>query len=214
MRKWVGYYNYTVILTYIGFLFGIVGVFLACGYGNTFAAICCLLIAGLCDGFDGKIANTRTRTNAEKKFGIQIDSLSDIVCFGMLPAAIGFSAGMREVWCFVILAGYVLCALIRLAYYNVTEEERQDENNGPRKHYLGLPVTSSCIIFPALYLLCTLLADYVSEYLYIFFAAALAITAILFIAPFRIKKFTAIGLVVLVVIGLSIGIVLIILSKS
>ena len=53
------------------------------------------MIAGLCDMFDGKIASTMERTRQEKRFGVQIDSLSDLICFGVLPALIVYSGGGR-----------------------------------------------------------------------------------------------------------------------
>ena len=53
-------------------------------------ALLCLMFAGFCDMFDGKIASTMKRTKQEKRFGIQIDSLSDLICFGALPALIVF----------------------------------------------------------------------------------------------------------------------------
>ena len=83
----IGYYNYTVILTYVGMLFGFAGITYV-GSGNLKMALICLLMAGLCDMFDGKVASTRERTKQEKRFGVQIDSLSDLICFGGLPAVI------------------------------------------------------------------------------------------------------------------------------
>ena len=74
----LGFYNYTVILTYIGLLVGFGGILSAMG-GNTLGAILCLMGSGLCDMFDGKIAATMERTPSEKQFGIQIDSLSDLL---------------------------------------------------------------------------------------------------------------------------------------
>ena len=85
----IGFYNYTVILTYLGLLSGFGGI-LCASNGNLKAAIVLLLVAGFCDMFDGKIASTMKRTKAEKRFGIQIDSLSDLICFGVLPAVICF----------------------------------------------------------------------------------------------------------------------------
>ncbi|WP_263850158.1 CDP-alcohol phosphatidyltransferase family protein [Ligilactobacillus ruminis] len=52
------------------------------------AACVCLLLSGICDTFDGKIAQTKERTQHEKRFGIQLDSLADTVCFGVLPATV------------------------------------------------------------------------------------------------------------------------------
>ena len=118
----VGYYNYTVILTYIGVVSAVLGIGLSM-YGHTSMAVVCLMISGFCDLFDGTIARTRRRTENEKKFGIQIDSLADLVCFGVLPVSIGFSIGLTKWFEAAALIVYVLAALIRLAYYNVTEEE-------------------------------------------------------------------------------------------
>ena len=179
----LGYYNYTVILTYIGMLSGFTGIALAMS-GNIFAALMCLLFSGFCDMFDGKIASTRERTRAEKRFGIQIDSLSDLICFGVLPGVIVCAYCGESYVSIVISACYVLAALIRLAWFNVDEEERQDREGGRRKVYLGLPVTTAAVIFPLLFGLgrkynwpLQLLAPFV-----------LLFTATAFLTPFRIRK--------------------------
>ena len=82
----IGVYDYTVLLTYLGFSSGVYGIIEAL-QGHIFPAIFCLMFAGLCDMFDGKVARTKKqRTIEERHFGIQLDSLSDVVCFGILPA--------------------------------------------------------------------------------------------------------------------------------
>ena len=178
----IGFYNYTVILTYLGMLSGFAGI--ACAFGgNLRSALICLVIAGVCDMFDGKIASTMERTRQEKRFGIQIDSLSDLVCFGVLPAMLVYANGGGKLrW--LPSALYLLCALIRLAWFNVDEEERQDREGGRRKVYLGLPVTTAAVIFPLLFGLgrkynwpLQLLAPFV-----------LLFTATAFLTPFRIRK--------------------------
>ena len=83
----LGIYNYTVILTYFGMLVSFTGLTFAI-QGDLRTALTCLMISGVCDMFDGKIASTMERTAREKRFGIQIDSLSDLICFGVLPAVI------------------------------------------------------------------------------------------------------------------------------
>lgn len=66
----LGVYNYTVILTYIGMLTGLAGIGLAMRGGLPWALLC-LLLAGLCDMFDGTIASTKKdRTPQEKRFGV------------------------------------------------------------------------------------------------------------------------------------------------
>ncbi len=143
----LGIYNYTVILTYLGMLSGFAGILCAFG-GNTGWALNCLIFSGVCDMFDGKVASTKKdRSRSEKRFGIQIDSLSDLICFGVLPALIVYALGGG--WLRILAGGvYVLAALIRLAWFNVDEEARQDFDTGRRKVYLGLPVTSSAAVFP------------------------------------------------------------------
>lgn len=71
----------------------------------------------------------------EKRFGIQIDSLSDIVCFGVAPAVLCYCFGMRGVIGVAILMFYVLAGLIRLAWFNVMEEQRQEETTEKRECY-------------------------------------------------------------------------------
>ena len=81
----IGFYSYTVILTYLGLASAALGMMLTF---NGFAryALFCLAFSGLCDMFDGKVARTKAnRTEDEKRFGIQIDSLCDVVCFGAFP---------------------------------------------------------------------------------------------------------------------------------
>lgn len=93
----LGVYDYTVVLTYVSLMVSIGGMMFAVN-GHLHLGVMCLAISGLCDMFDGKIARTKkNRTEVEKRFGIQIDSLSDIVCFGVAPAVLCYCFGMRGV---------------------------------------------------------------------------------------------------------------------
>lgn len=186
----IGFYNYTVILTYLSLVSSIIGIMLACGLCGgeprpTYAIIC-LMISGLCDMFDGKIARTKKdRTDDEKKFGIQIDSLCDAICFGVLPAVIGYSVGLNS-WVDVpVLALFPLCAVIRLAYFNVTEESRQKKTADVRKVYEGLPVTSVSLILPLLY---SFHKDIGERCFPAVYGGAMLIIAIAFITRVKVKK--------------------------
>ena len=125
----LGFYNYTVVLTYIGAASGVYGIMSTLTRQSPRIGIICLMLSGLCDMFDGAVAKTRKRTDDEKRFGIQIDSLADLICFGVLPACIGYAIGLRRSWHQWILVGYALAALIRLAYFNVMEENRQKRDH-------------------------------------------------------------------------------------
>lgn len=141
----LGVYDYTVVLTYVSLMVSIGGMMFAVN-GHLHLGVMCLAISGLCDMFDGKIARTKkNRTEVEKRFGIQIDSLSDIVCFGVAPAVLCYCFGMRGVIGVAILMFYVLAGLIRLAWFNVMEEQRQEETTEKRECYQGLPITSMAI---------------------------------------------------------------------
>ena len=154
----IGFYDYTVVLTYCSIISAIVGIVLSLGAtAHPQWAVLLLLLSGLCDAFDGKVARTKkNRTKAMQNFGIQIDSLADIVAFGILPVCIGLalwnhSATHAEAGSFVlphsvpilISCLYILAAVVRLAYFNVTEELRQQETDECRKTYTGLPITSA-----------------------------------------------------------------------
>lgn len=185
----IGVYNYTVILTYLSLVSSVLGMFFCFGIDGARPhpeyAIICLMVSGLCDMFDGKVARTKkNRTENEKQFGIQIDSLCDAICFGLLPAIIGYSIGMRN-WCDIpVLILFPLCAVIRLAYFNVNEEERQQKTADARKVYEGLPVTSVALILPMLY---SFHKD-IGKSFPVVYGTSLLLIAIAFITRFKVKK--------------------------
>lgn len=169
----LGFYNYTTWLTYLGAGCGVAGIFSALE-GKEALAVIFLALAGFFDLFDGKVASTKKDRTAEmKKFGIQIDSLSDIVCFCVLPSAILCMLAKKTFpdvspYCFLPLAVFfVLAGLIRLAYFNVQEEIRQKEESGVRKMYTGIPVTLMAVSVPLFFgislLLKIIVGDAVSE---------------------------------------------------
>lgn len=207
----LGFYDYTVILTYLSVVSSVIGMCFAFGQNYLYAVIC-LLISGLCDMFDGMVARTKkNRTELEKQNGIQLDSLADVVCFGAFPAVMGYCLGME--YKYNLLFGitgavYVLCAIIRLAYFNVTEEERQKSSDGKRKFYQGLPVTSAALIIPALFCFRGLLGAYFP----FVYAIVLVLTAVCFIVNFRMKKFGMKGNFILLGIGILLFAILLVLK--
>lgn len=196
----IGIYDYTVILTYLSFLSGLTGIYFSLN-GNTLIGIICIMISGLFDMFDGKVARTKkNRTETSKKFGIQIDSLSDLVAFGLLPSAIGISLGLdKTILCFTLYL-IPLCALIRLAYFNVDEEVRSSKTNEVRHEYLGLPVTTSAIVVPIIYLLKNIVKN---NFVYVY-GVVLLILSILFITKFKMFKLKNRGMIIMTILGIII----------
>ena len=148
-------------------------------------AIFCLALSGLCDMFDGKIARTKkNRTEDEKNFGIQIDSLCDVVCFGVFPVMICYCLGVNTPAGVASLIFYSIASVIRLAYFNVTEAKRQTQTEENRKYYQGLPITSMAIILPFLYLM----RRYYMIHFLIVIHIAVIIVGLLFILNIKVKK--------------------------
>lgn len=196
-QKLLGYYNYTVILTYIGMLAGFIGIVYAFE-NNIFGSVICLMVAGFCDMFDGTIASTKERTQQEKCFGIQIDSFSDLICFGALPAIIVYSQSKHNQIVLMVCSLYLLCALIRLAYFNVDEQERQQSSDTSREIYYGLPVTLSALFLPVVHGVVCLFSWRPT----IVPTAALLTMAIMFLLPFPLRKPKLIGKICVILCGI------------
>lgn len=192
----IGFYDYTVILTYISFASAVSGIFCA-STGHVRWAIVFLAFSGLCDMFDGKIARTKKeRTEDEKNFGTQIDSLCDVVCFGVLPIVLCYQLGMRYIGSMILLVFYGLAGVIRLGYFNVMEAKRQNETDEARKYYQGLPITSMAIALPLLFVVSPLLHSPLA--FKVLLHLLVAVVGMLFVTNFRLRKPSVKELVLLV----------------
>lgn len=206
----IGFYNYTVILTYIGLASSVYGMTQVFG-GHYRIALLCLIISGTCDMFDGKIARAKKdRTKQEKSFGIQIDSLCDLICFGMFPATIGYSLTMSkysdsstgiQVLGTVAAVLFVLGAVIRLGYFNVVEQERQERTTEHRKYYQGLPVTSVALILPMVYIVSVIFNWLPLPQTY---CISMLIISVLFVLDIKVKKPGNFGVLIMTVVGLAV----------
>lgn len=200
----------SVLITYLGIIFGIISMYFAftkiafleqdyLSYSLIF-----LILAGICDMFDGKIARMCKRTKEEKEFGVQIDSLADTVNFVILPVIIMFSLGMTsliDIFAYVLLT---ICGISRLAVFNCNAN--LDE---PIKYYSGLPVTSVAIIYPILGLFHGIVSDNIFEVMSI---SITYIVAILFIAKIKIPKFKKWAYIILPIIGVIVSILLLVIK--
>lgn len=127
---------------------GVIGVFFAMAYvatqsaGHFFAAAAMAPAAFVFDVLDGRIARWR-RTNSA--LGRELDSLADVISFGVAPAALAFAAGMRGGWDWVALIYFVCCGVSRLARYNVTAEQLA-EGGDKVKYFEGTPIPTSVVL--------------------------------------------------------------------
>jgi len=195
----IGVYDYTVILTYLSTILAMAGMFLAFS-GNETAAVLLLVACGMIDLVDGPVARTKkNRKEDEKSFGIQIDSLNDLISFGVLPAVIGFMVRPGLSPEKIVFLLFPLCGLVRLAWFNVQEANRQKETDEKRKYYTGVPITTSSIVIPTYFILFrNLLPETVY---YILFVVVFAVLGFLFVSKLRIPKPQKRGLIILLAIG-------------
>ena len=198
----IGYYNLSVILTYFGLCTAVFGMTMALT-GDVKIALLCLMVCGMCDMFDGAIARKCKRTDDEKSFGIQIDSLCDLVCFGVFPAMLGYGIKNIEVNYFDMFASalFVLAAIIRLGYFNVQEINRTAKTNERREYYEGLPVTSVSLLLPLFFLMDLYIEPLVTIKVY---SVALILIAFAFVSKVKIKKPYMHTLILVTFLGLAV----------
>ncbi len=201
--------NKSVLLTYLGIIFAVVAMYFSftkiafaeidyLRYSLVF-----LMLAGICDMFDGKVARMCKRTKEEKEFGIQIDSLADTVNFLCLPVVIMLSLGMNSVLNLIIYCIFILCGVSRLGYFNV-----HASLDSPVKFYNGLPVTSTSIVYPVIGLLhgkipdcafCTILL------------IVTALVALLFVFRIKIPKFKGIAYIIIPILAAVLAVLLLVI---
>ena len=110
--------------------------------GAFFVAAALAPLALVFDALDGRVARWRQRHSA---MGRELDSLSDVISFGVAPAGLAFAAGMRGGWDWVCLILFVACGVSRLARYNVTAEELSEGQDKVR-YFEGAPIPTSVLL--------------------------------------------------------------------
>ena len=194
----LGYYNPSVILTYISLVSASIGLNYVLGgeEKSMFAALFCLMVSGVCDMFDGAIAQRCKRTEEEKLFGIEIDSLCDLVAFGALPALIGLRLGEGSLLAKIAAALILLASVVRLGFFNVQELTR--DRSQKREGYLGFPVTLISVLYPLLLIVGLLFPEAMKIY------APLCLVGIagLEVSRIPLKKVYGMGKVLFLAIGI------------
>src|SRR5881397_2099302 len=127
---------------------GVIAIFAVMAYVETrdlrrlLAASALIPLALVCDALDGRVARSRRRHSA---MGRELDSLADVISFGVAPAAIAYAAGMKGLWDVVILVYFVACGVSRLARFNITAEELS--GGGTKvKYFEGTPIPTSLVL--------------------------------------------------------------------
>ncbi len=197
-KPFIGVYNLANCVTMLGIAAAVVGVSFA---GNPRLAMLMLILAGVCDMFDGRVARMFPRTELEKKYGIQLDSFADTVSFVIFPAVF-LIAQSRTVWTVLAAILYVFAGVTRLCWFDITTD-------GHTKYFSGMPVTTIALFLPLWYAVAAL-AHFTVPVLAV--ALSLVVMAVLFVANIRVKKPTGAATIVLAVIGLAMLLVLLLVK--
>lgn len=129
---------------------GTVAIFLCLDYlatgrsGQLWVAFLLLPTALVADVLDGYVA--RLHPGRRSVLGADLDSLADIISFGVAPAVLGYTLGLRGGWDMLCLTYFVGCGVSRLARFNVTADALADERTGKVKYFEGTPIPTSIVI--------------------------------------------------------------------
>jgi CDP-diacylglycerol--serine O-phosphatidyltransferase len=129
---------------------GTIALFLCLDYVATgrarflWVAFLLLPLALVFDVLDGYVA--RAQPHRKSVLGGDLDSLADIISFGVAPAVLGFTLGLRGGWDMLCLTYFVVCGVSRLARFNVTSAALTDSHTGKVKYFEGTPITTSIVI--------------------------------------------------------------------
>lgn len=107
-----------------------------------------LPLALVCDVLDGYVARANSRR--QSVLGGDLDSLADVISFGVAPAVLGFTLGLRGGWDMLCLTYFVVCGVSRLARFNVTAAALSDTATGKVKYFEGTPIPTSIVIVAVL----------------------------------------------------------------
>jgi CDP-diacylglycerol--serine O-phosphatidyltransferase len=176
-----GKYNPSVLVTYLGVILALLGIVFASG-GDVRLGMLFLMLAGICDLFDGSFARKFKRNSEELAFGVQIDSLADMVNFIALPIVILLHSGCSNPFYVILFAAYALAGLIRLAYFNITTEER---SKAKKPSYRGVPVTYAALVFPMVFIISRIVPTPFDNLL---LPSAMGVLAFLFVLDIPVPK--------------------------
>jgi CDP-diacylglycerol--serine O-phosphatidyltransferase len=108
------------------------------------AAFALPVVALVLDYFDGHVARLDSRR--QSRLGADLDSLADIVSFGVAPAVLGYTLGLRGLWDVLFLTYFVCCGISRLARFNVTAASLTDVDTGKVRYFEGTPIPTSILL--------------------------------------------------------------------
>jgi len=172
----IGIWHRSNTVTLAGVVVASLGVALAAA-GQP-SAVLCLVVAGVCDLLDGTFARRFQRDARMRAYGIQLDSLADMVSFVVLPVAILMGYGLPWWAVALVTALYAVAAVTRLAFFNVTTDSESE-----RVAYCGLPVTYAALVLPVVWVVVPWAGA-----VPVVWAATMVVLAVLFVVDIPVPK--------------------------
>ncbi len=177
----IGYYNLANFVTLTGLVCAVLSCFIAAS-GNLFLSMLCLSFAALCDATDGRIARANPSSTKRSRFyGVQLDSLCDMVSFGVVPCMIAYQMGYNGIIDILLYLLFGVCGATRLANFNT--EAAVDSADLKMNHFTGVPIPFSAMMLPLLAIV-HMLAGHLS----LLFRLAFLVVGVGYILRVRIPK--------------------------
>ncbi len=190
----LGYYNLANLISFCSLAFGILAIDFTYHEKLHYVAVL-LLLTGIFDMLDGKVSRSLSLSREEAEFGAQLDSLVDVVVFGVCPIVIFYLIGLRETIDILLFLLFIICAVVRLAYFNISGVVEE----GSSSYYIGLPTTFVAFIVAITFTLFQFVPEWGGVWP---FRVELFVMSLLFILKFKLKKPK--GIAVAVIFALSV----------
>lgn len=190
----IGEYGKFVWLSYLGVSLSIVASYLIIQNQLTMAMIL-FIGSGICDLFDGQLARSLKRSKEQEAFGMEIDSLADMINFVMLPLVLTLTQVDNVFLAIIISIFYAIASISRLAYFNRSEKLTKKRLS----YFTGLPLAYSALVFPLVYLLIinTTVLSFAT-----FITISLPVLAILYVLNISIPKPNKLAYIIYVILAI------------
>ncbi len=179
----IGFYNVANFITLSGLCAALASCYTAfAGYPKL--AVVLFMLAGICDMFDGRVARATDNGDIKRRtFGVQIDTVCDVVSFGVAPGFLAYAFGFRDTFDIIIYILFACFGAIRLAYFNTQALTEADDMK--MTSFTGMPIPTICFFIPSLALLMTFLSPDITHWI---FKAVYLIVGFSFVLNFKVKK--------------------------
>lgn len=179
----IGFINLANVITLGGLCSSALAMFCAANHKYCLA-LTFFLLAGICDMTDGTAARrTKGRTDRTKVYGVQLDSLCDMVSFGVTPCIIAWFLGYNTFFDIIVYMLFLIASATRLAYFNTLTMEKADLSS---KSFVGMPIPFSC--FSTAFLMMLLSIGVSSAAMAWAFRLVFLLVAMLYVLRIKIPK--------------------------